>query len=113
MTELLLTLPVETSIKGSGNEGLTRDPRVPRQGRQALYITKDERPSRGSNDQEESYTRAPALRTLQIVYSITAEPQQQEDLAEELSLRSAAEVASLFIRSLPDDVIDLDLGPGV
>ena len=44
---------------------------------------------------------------------MTTEPQQQEDLAEELSLRSAAEVASVFIRSLPDDVIDLDLGPGV
>lgn len=110
MTEPLLTLPVETSVKRSGNDSLNRDPHVPRHTRQAVYITKASERPRSFNEQE-SYTRAPDLRVFQIVYSITTEP--QEDLAEELSLRSAAEVARSFIRSLPDDVIDLDLGPGV
>lgn len=38
---------------------------------------------------------------------------EEEDLAPETSLREAAQKAKIFIESLPEDLIDADLGTGL
>ena len=37
---------------------------------------------------------------------------EEVDLAPELSIRDAAEATRKFIRDLPDDIVDVDTGPG-
>lgn len=44
---------------------------------------------------------------------ITIDPIEEYDFAPELSLESAAEAAKRFTASLPEDIIDADLGPGL
>lgn len=38
---------------------------------------------------------------------------EEFDLAPELSLKDAAEMTQQFINELPDDIIDVELGPGI
>jgi hypothetical protein len=107
-----VTEMVETGAKNTENPWLNPDPWIPRDMRGAAYSTGlKESPSKSN---EGVYcTKSENQREFTMILSITSIPPEESDLVQALSLSEAADIAKKFINDLPDDTIDVDLGPGL
>jgi hypothetical protein len=108
-----LTIPVEASVKGSANEALNPDPLVPRQTREATYLTRGYETTRDLNEETSATKRLGGIWEVRILYYVTRESPEEFDLAEELSMPQAANAARRFRETISDHIIDVDLGPGI
>lgn len=102
----------KVGTKDTANEELSYDPWIPRNMRKSGYLTGINESPRQLNEFD-SYTRRAYLPRFKITLSITADSIEELDLAPELTLSEAAELAKKFINALPDDIVDADLGPGL
>ena len=99
---------IKVGIKDTANEGINQDPLIPRH--KSGYLTRADDNSQQLNA-DISYTKSERRR--EIIIYITTGPLEKLDIAPELNMSEAAEIAKKFISDLPHDVTDIDLGPGL
>ena len=78
------------------------------------YLTATEENSQQFNERDSYTTRINRLqRGFIFISPLTSDPIEEFELAPVLSLKDAAEMTQQFINELPDDIIDVELGPGI
>ncbi len=103
---------LNTSSKPTTNEVLSHDPWIPLHVGRSGYLTKIDENPRKQNEFDSSTEKEDPIR-FDIILSIATDSIEELDLAPELSLSEAATLTRKFINELPEDLVDVDLGPGI
>ena len=101
---------IDLGYKNTANREVAQDPWIPRSVRKKGYITSNNDPPQQLNE-DASCTQG-NRRRLEIIISITADFVGEFDLAPELTIKEAANIAKKFFKSPPSDIIDSDLDSG-